>query len=207
MSRLVSFSDGVFAIAITLLVLNLHIPVLNAHQTLLQALADQGKEYLSYALSFLLIGQVWINHRALFRLVTRPTHRMLIANLFLLLTIAILPFPTALLARYLGTASQQTAIALFAALLLAACLIYNGIWWMAVTDKVINPHVPQEQIETRTKRSRRRPLLYLLACALAFVWQGQLSLIMCAGLTILFFFPQFSEHAPPQHSTHVAIRK
>jgi uncharacterized membrane protein len=63
LSRLLSFSDGVFAIAITLLVLNLHPPVLQAHQTLAQALADQGKDYLSYAFSFLLIGQVWINHR------------------------------------------------------------------------------------------------------------------------------------------------
>ncbi|MDQ2741004.1 MAG: TMEM175 family protein, partial [Chloroflexota bacterium] len=101
--RLLAFSDGVFAIAITLLVLDLHQPTV-AHG-LLGALLQEWPAYLSYALSFLIIGIIWAQHHAMFRSIRRTDHLFLLINVVFLMWIAVLPFPTALLAKYLDSPS------------------------------------------------------------------------------------------------------
>lgn len=102
--RFESFSDGVFAIAITLLVLELHLPVSQAPPTSdsgqLRALVQIWPQYLVYFASFATIGIMWLNHHALFRYIERITHGMVLANILLLALISFLPFPTAVLARF-----------------------------------------------------------------------------------------------------------
>src|SRR6266566_22821 len=113
--RLEAFSDGVFAIAITLLVLDLAVPARNRSEPggLAAALGHQWPSYFAYLVSFLIIGIIWVNHHTVFdtvRLVDRP---VLFANLALLLVVSALPFPTRLLAEYLtaGPDAQPLGLA------------------------------------------------------------------------------------------------
>jgi uncharacterized membrane protein len=99
-TRLEAFSDGVFAIAITLLVLNIRIP---ETPNLAQALRGQWPSYLAYLLSFLTILNLWVNHHNIFHYISRTDHWFLFINGLLLLGVCVLPFPTALLAQYFTT--------------------------------------------------------------------------------------------------------
>ena len=111
-ARLEAFSDGVFAIAITLLVLEIRLPA--GHESLAYKLADTWPSYLGYAVSFVTIGIMWANHHAVFRLIARTTHGLIVGNLVLLMTVAFLPFSTAVLAEHLRHAdADRTAAAVF----------------------------------------------------------------------------------------------
>ena len=102
--RFEAFSDGVFAIAITLLVLEVHLPAhlskLSSNTVQTHALLQLWPQYLVYVASFSTIGIMWLNHHALFRYCERITHGIVIANLFLLMLISFLPFPTAVLGQF-----------------------------------------------------------------------------------------------------------
>ena len=128
--RVESFSDGVFAVAITVLIFNL-LPigqgVLNYH-----VLAMAWPQYAAYVVSFLTIGIMWTNHHTLFghiRLVDRP---LLVLNLLLLMGIVAIPFPTALIAEHLtgpNRAGGQVAAAVYGAVMIVISISYNLIWW------------------------------------------------------------------------------
>jgi uncharacterized membrane protein len=118
-ARLEAFSDGVFAIAITLLVLDLNVPEPDSlhGMSLADALARQWPAYFAYLVSFLVIGIIWINHHAMCALARRVDRRTLFANLFLLLTVSVIPYPTRMLAAYLTVPGRDghTAAAIYAA--------------------------------------------------------------------------------------------
>jgi TMEM175 potassium channel family protein len=100
--RTEAFSDGVLAIAVTLLVLDLHVPPRNAlHEPLAVALAQEWPAYAAYVTSFLIIGIIWVNHHAVFGLVGRVDRGVLFLNLLLLMSVVAIPFATALLSEYL----------------------------------------------------------------------------------------------------------
>ena len=105
--RLEAFSDGVIAVAITLLVLNIQVPAIHPHgppgecRTLGCALARQWPVYAAFVTSFLTIGIIWINHHVMIRRLGEPDHMILFLNLLLLMSIAVLPFATNLMATYL----------------------------------------------------------------------------------------------------------
>ena len=100
-SRTEAFSDGVIAIAVTLLVLDIKVPGPGTHGGLGHALADQWPSYAAYVVSFATIGIIWNNHHATLHRVRRIDHGLLVLNLLLLLTIGVLPFTTSLMAAYL----------------------------------------------------------------------------------------------------------
>src|SRR5205823_4134021 len=97
--RTEAFSDGVFSIAATLLVLDLKVPAVNGD--LLPALWRLWPAYASYAVSFLTIGIIWMNHHTIFAHLRRVDRRLQVLNLILLLIVALIPFPTSILATYL----------------------------------------------------------------------------------------------------------
>jgi uncharacterized membrane protein len=99
-ARLEAFSDGVLAIAATLLVLELHVP--DAGQDLGAALLAQWPSYAAYAVSFATIGIIWVNHHALFVHVRQVDRTLLFLNLLLLMVVSLIPFPTAILGRFVG---------------------------------------------------------------------------------------------------------
>src|ERR671922_86848 len=109
-ARIEAFSDGVFAIAITLLVLELKVPL---DGPLSVALRRQWPSYIAFLLSFTFIGIMWVNHHRLFTQIRRADDGLLFLNLLLLLGVTVVPFPTSVLARHLGTVEGRTAAAVF----------------------------------------------------------------------------------------------
>lgn len=126
-SRVEAFSDGVFAIAITILVLELKVPADLRH--LGKDLEHEWPDYLAYVTSFLTIGGVWIAHHRLFSPLRYIDARMLALNLLLLMVTAFLPFPTGILAEALRAPEQtaQTAVVLYGATVLAIELILQTL--------------------------------------------------------------------------------
>src|SRR5215218_7528273 len=107
-TRLEAFSDGVIAIAITLLVLEIRVPEdAESVPALWNALRDLWPAYLGYLISFATIGIMWANHHTIFRLITRTNHYLILTNLLFLLCLAFLPAPTALLTHTLGHADER----------------------------------------------------------------------------------------------------
>lgn len=127
-SRTEAFSDGVLAIAITLLVLDLHVDV-PSHGSLFWVLVHQWESYLAYLTSFLTIGIIWLNHHAFFERL-RATDRVLQwANLSLLLFVAFLPFPTAILAAHLSDPGWNGRVA---AMLYGLAGVLMTLPWVAL---------------------------------------------------------------------------
>ncbi len=125
--RLESFSDGVFSIAMTLLILELTVPTLKGPITargLLSALAGQWSSYLAFVTSFFTVLIMWINHHGIFRLIRRTDSTLLMANGFLLLLVTAVPFPTALVAKFLPTPAASTACAVYGAMFFVTTLSY-----------------------------------------------------------------------------------
>src|SRR5947208_6545618 len=129
-----SFSDGVIAVAITLLVLNISVPEprLLGHHGLAHALLAQWQIYAAYVISFITIGIIWINHHVMIGRLNRADHSILILNLLLLLTIGVLPFATALMSTYLRESHGQ---------LLAAAVSGGAFLLMSIAFPSLNRHI------------------------------------------------------------------
>jgi uncharacterized membrane protein len=129
-ARLEAFSDGVFSIAITLLVFNIAVPrELDPDQPLFAALLTLAPSYFAFFLSFLTIGIMWINHHNLFKVIHRTDHVLLVMNLLLLLMITFVNFPTAVLGAYIGDpANQLTASLLYGGTFVITAVVFNLLW-------------------------------------------------------------------------------
>lgn len=129
--RLNALSDGVFAIAMTLLVIDLKVPDLTgAEEARLPAeLRGQVGSYLAYALSFYVIGQMWLVHHRMFRHIKTTDSRLLRINLLTLMVIAAVPFPTSLLGRYGG---QTWGVVPYAATMVLLQVLFGVMWWWAL---------------------------------------------------------------------------
>ncbi|WP_433554039.1 TMEM175 family protein [Micromonospora zamorensis] len=158
--RLISFSDAVFAIAVTLLVLEIQPPQDFGH--LLRGLAALWPSYLAYALSFLLIGQVWVNHHVMFDRVRHVDREVLFLNTLLLMVIAFLPFSTSLLADALREEQGlRVAVVVYGATLWTAAALFNIIWAHLRRAKLLDPDLGPFGIRAIGRRF-----------ALALVWIG-----------------------------------
>jgi len=183
--RLEAFSDGVFAVAITLLVLNLVVSELSGAPTA-AALGEKWPSYLAFVTSFGTILIMWVNHHALFRLVRRSDTLFMFANGFLLLLVTVVPFETALVARYLGTPAATTACAVYAGGFAVANIGFNLLWRsIAHGRRLLHPHVPQARVDTLTRSFLLAFPVYLAATALAF-WNAYVSIGVCFCLWILW---------------------
>lgn len=126
-SRIEAFSDGVFAIAATLLVLEIGVSPTGGGQ-LGDELVRIWPSYLAYVTSFVTIGIIWINHHHNMRAIERPDRPFMFINLLLLLDVAFIPFPTKLVADYLRRGGERPAVIAYAATLLVMAALYT-IWW------------------------------------------------------------------------------
>ena len=113
--RLEALSDGVIAIAITLLILEIRVPEVDesSPQEAWAALRALWPQYLGYLISFATIGIMWANHHLIFGFIARTNHYLILANLFLLLCIAAIPFPTALMADTLGHPAERVGVTVY----------------------------------------------------------------------------------------------
>jgi uncharacterized membrane protein len=139
--RLEAFSDGVFAVAITLLALDLTVPG-PGHGSLAHQLATRWPTYAAYVLSFFVIGIMWVNHHALFKSFARADRTLLFLNLTLMLFVVAVPFGTSTVAEYLraGGTDAKLAAALYAAIFLGAALGFIAIFAWSIRDG--NRHTP-----------------------------------------------------------------
>jgi uncharacterized membrane protein len=186
-SRIEPFSDGVFAIAITLLVLEIKVPEPNGH--LAHELLSQWPSYAGYAVSFLTIGIIWVNHHAQFDRVARVDRTLLFLNLFLLMAVAFIPFPTALMAAYLKAGSgEDVAAAVYSASFLLMGLTFAATWLYAATRGLLHDHFTPRQVRKLTVRNVSGQFGYVLAVALAFL-SPYASLAVCAAVAVYYVVP------------------
>ncbi len=133
--RLEAFSDGVFAIAMTLLALDLKVPHLGDQASaaeLAAALLQQWPSYMAFVTSFGTVLVMWVHHHSMFRLIHKVTSGFLFVNGFLLLLVTVVPFPTALVSAYFGKPGSGIACAVYAGLFVMISVAYNLLSRMAV---------------------------------------------------------------------------
>jgi uncharacterized membrane protein len=134
--RLVAFSDAVFAITITLLVLEIKPP---RDENLLRGLLDLWPSYLAYALTFLFIGQVWVNHHVMFDHIRAADRAVLLLNTLLFMVVAFLPFATSVLAEALRSGDdQRTAVVFYGIAFGVTALTFNGVWQYACRHQLVS---------------------------------------------------------------------
>jgi uncharacterized membrane protein len=169
-SRLEAFSDAVFAIAITLLVLDLAVGS-SARGHLLRALAELWPSYLAYATSFFMIGLVWMGHHLIVSISTRVDRRLLKINLALLFVVAFLPFPTRLLAQFIRDPETERVAAVFYGLwLLLISVTLAGMWgYINGKRRLLPDDFDQSRIEYVTRLFRPSIAFYVFAIALALI--------------------------------------
>jgi uncharacterized membrane protein len=189
--RLEAFSDGVIAVAITLLVLNIDLPELKPGETLAHGLLNQWPVYAAYVTSFLTIGIIWINHHVMIGRLREADRTILFLNLLLLMSIAALPFATSLMAAYLREGNGQHL----------AAAVYGGAFLvMGVFFAALNTHIllaKHHRLARPMSIERRRQILsrsvagvipYAIATALAAV-SSYATLAICAGLALFYALP------------------
>ncbi len=189
-NRLEAFSDGVFAIAITLLVLEIHVPEPGSGESLGHELLVQWPSYAAFVISFLTIGIIWINHHAMVRRLRRADHSILVWNLLLLMTVSALPFTTALMATYLKESNGES---------LAAAVYAGSFLLMGVVFAGMNRHILFERVDYLDEHIRRLTLKrgvagilpYAIATAVAPI-SPYLTLGICAGVAAFYASPAAS---------------
>jgi uncharacterized membrane protein len=191
-SRLEAFSDAVIAVAATLLVLNLVVPAPGSTQHgLAHALGREWPSYGAYAISFLTIGIIWINHHVMIGRLRDPDHSILILNLVLLGTIGLLPFATNLLSTYLTRSQgQELAAAVFGGAFLLMALAFATLNWHILMRRphLLRADVPYEERRRILARSASGLGPYVIATGLAFV-SPYATLAICGALALFYALP------------------
>lgn len=188
--RIEAFTDGVFAIAITLLVLDLHVP--DAPHGLGRAVLHEWPQFAAYVTSFFIIGIMWVNHHSMFRAIVRSDRMLLFLNLVLLLWTALLPFPTALVADNLrgGGADASVAAAVYSANLTLAAVAFSVIWLHAVRDgRLIGAPLGRRAEWRSIARFSLGSLLYAATIGLSFASAGA-ALAVQFALALYYLFEQ-----------------
>lgn len=171
-ARVEAFSDGVFAVAITLLVLSLDIPGPGQHTSLVHQLDAQWPSFAAYVISFLIIGIMWVNHHTLLGKLARVDRPMLFLNLLLLLFVTAIPFPTHVYAQYLraGGFNAKVAAALYSGLMEAAAISFNLIyWWAGHKDELLHDHVDADAHRAAFRQFSLGTIVYAALIGVAFL--------------------------------------
>lgn len=187
-NRVEAFSDGVFAIAITLLVLEIRVP--EETERLGPELLALWPSYLAYGISFLLIGLVWANHHVMFEKIARVDRVLLFLNTLLLANVAALPFTTAVLARAVSSGhGQPLAVAVYGAWLVVGGVFFNAVWlWARHRPELLTPRLSRAWVDQVARRFLLGPPMYLVGTVLAaFSWQ--LAVAVFAALIVFYWLP------------------
>jgi uncharacterized membrane protein len=188
-SRLESFSDGVIAVAITLLVLNIAVPTHALH--LGHDLAKQWPVYVAYVTSFITIGIIWINHHVMIGRLARADHSILMLNLLLLLTIGVIPFGTSLMARYLNAGhGDKLAAAIYAGVFLLMAVAFASLNRQILLGRpqLLEHALPLDERRRILSRSVSGLLPYVVAVAVAPL-SPYATLAICAALGAFYALP------------------
>lgn len=195
--RIEAFSDAVIAIAITLLVIEIHPPTgVESASEMWHALRALWPNYLGYALSFFTIGIMWANHHTVFKLIRRTDHYLVLWNLLFLFCLAFIPFPTALMADTLGHADERVGILVYSGWFLVTAISYNLLWrYVTSRADVLMAGANPAQVRAVSHRFRLGPPAYALAFALAFV-SSWASLVLLLLLALAYVLPYAATDEP-----------
>lgn len=164
--RLEAFSDGVFAIAITLLILIIRPPT---HGPLGHALLHLWPSYLAYAVSFLTIGVIWVNHHAIFRHFARVDRPMLLLNVLFLMVVAFIPFPTEVVAEHVhDPADRRAAALLYGTVMVALAAMFLAVWLYG-SRRLLSDDADQREVDGITRSYLPGLPSYALGTLLALV--------------------------------------
>jgi uncharacterized membrane protein len=200
-SRLEAFSDGVFAVAITLLALDL----VNFSATkgqLGSGLLNYWPHYATFVVTFVTIGIIWVNHHAQWQRVARVDRPLLFLNLLLLMFVVLIPFPTSLLARYLHGSDQHVAAAVYSGVLLAMGLAFSTTWYYTARHAgLLHVEIGSQELRVLVRRNVVGLLPYAVAFGVAFL-SAPASLALCGLVAVYYMLPErLPEHpggAPPR---------
>ena len=181
--RVEAFSDGVFAIAITLLILVIEPPSGGAH--LGHELLRLWPSYVAYAVSFLTIGIMWVNHHALFRHFDRVDRPLLLLNIGLLMLIAFVPFPTRIAAEFLRSDADRRAAALLYGTTMTITAIFFFATWFYGSRKLLSPDSDRREVSGITRSYLPGAPTYATATLIAFV-SSTASLIMFGAIALFY---------------------
>jgi uncharacterized membrane protein len=186
-ARVEAFSDGVFAIAITLLILGIQVPPHTAHGALRGALFNLWPSYLAFLASFMTIGVMWLNHHRLFTLINKNDDGLIAINLLLLLGITWLPFPTALLAEHLLArhVDQQVAAVVYAGSFFVIAIVFNLIWRYAARLKLVDDHT---NVAAIARQYALGPIMYAALVVVA-VFSAEWCLLLSMLYAVYFALP------------------
>ena len=168
--RTEGFSDGVFAFAITLLVLDIGVPE-SAFDHLWRGIAHQWPSYLGYVTSFLTVGGIWLVHTGMFRRLQYANRRVMQVNLVLLMAVAFLPFPTSLVAEAIRNSSaERAAVIFYGGWLLVIALLYSALWGVIASDRsLLKPEVSEQEVDRIARATTPNLGFYVAVILLALV--------------------------------------
>ena len=169
--RLETFSDGVFAVAITLLILEINVPE-SAFEDLWKGIADQWPAYLAYVTSFITIGGIWLAHHAIFRRLASADGMVMRLNLLLLILVGFLPFPTKLMAETINhtTAAERAAVIFYGLVLLSISVVIGVLWrYVAQHRDLLEPQVTDQEIKAMTLLTTPNMGFYVVVVVLAII--------------------------------------
>jgi uncharacterized membrane protein len=168
-SRLETFSDGVFAIAITLLVLTIAQPA--SYRDLGHQLWDRWPSLAAYVVSFLVIGIMWLNHHSVFSYLERIDRPFVYLNMLLLLTVVFVPYPTGILGEAIRRGEGTQTAALFYSVVMAVNACCWALLWLyaSMGRRLLHEEFPEEQRRSATTAFAAGGLVYTLAIGLAFI--------------------------------------
>lgn len=193
--RLEAFSDGVFAVAITLLILNIKIPGIglpasqlpdDSGNGLWHTLLNEWPMLAAYITSFATIGVMWLNHHRMFTHIKRTNTPLMLLNLLLLLFIVFVPVPTALLAEYLVRLDLHTAAIVYGGTFFLTACCFNILWrYASYHHHLLGENVDAHSVEAISRQYLFGPLLYLIIFVVA--WFNTLACIILSFILALFF--------------------
>ena len=188
--RVEAFSDGVFAIAITLLVLDLRV---SGKGPLLHQLLAAWPHYFAYVVSFLTIGIMWMNHHTILGHVKRVDRPLLVLNLLLLMGIVAIPFPTTLVADHLTDPDGKVATVTYGLVMIAISVGFAALWVYVVTHAPsLGAVVPQGALGQSVPGFTLGGAVYVAGTLIAAFWSPVAGLIIFGALAIYYLF----EHLP-----------
>ena len=195
-ARVVFFSDAIFAITVTLLVLEIRPPA--DYTKLLQGLAALWPSYLAYALTFLFIGQVWVNHHVMFDHIRAADRAVLLLNTLLLMIVAFLPFATAVLAEALRSGhGLPTAVVFYGIAFDATALTFNAVWQYASRHRLLSETL-EPAGATAIGRRFQLALAWLTAGALLGLLLPFLGIAVIAAFNVFYWLPIRGENPRPR---------
>jgi TMEM175 potassium channel family protein len=184
-NRAEAFSDGVFAIAITLLILAVGIEQALAEGDLGKQLLDLWPAYIAYAVSFLTIGIMWVNHHTLFRQFARVDRPLLLLNLLLLMLIAFVPFPTRVVAEHAKSAGdRQAAALLYGTTMTITAILFFSVWFYG-SRRLLRSDADRREVSGITRSYLPGAPTYATATLIAFV-SSTASLILFGAIALFY---------------------